>query len=358
MNKKKKGVFETIILVAATVVAVTAALALFLFYTKSGKRFTSKVVASYLHGSVNYVSNTKGNGNNGDGYEEPKTNGVISEEQITFEKPEEVTQEEQKEREYYHILLLGEEAIKTVPGKGRTDAIILATVHIKQKKIILTSILRDTYVEPEGIDPCKINAVYAKQGVTGIYKLLYDKLGVWPDGYAKVGFDDFEEIIDLLGGAEVTLTAEEANYLNTHDYISKEEFRNVRAGTTVLNGNQTLGYCRVRYVANCNGTKYDYGRTERQRMVLENLFERYKEAGLTKWIKILKQALGKIETDISEEMMEELIYVVYDKRIGTMEQRQIPAKGAFESRDKIGKVTGTLLADWEKNKAIFWDLLK
>lgn len=357
MKKKKKGIIETIILSVAAVVAVTAAVLLVLFYTTPGKKFTSKVVASYLHGSVKYVSGKeKGNGGKKNTLQE--NGSTAGEGTVTFEKPEEVIEEEQKEKEYYHILLLGEEALKTVPGKGRTDAIILATIHIKQKKIVLTSVLRDTYVEPEGTEPCKINAVYARQGVTGLYKLLYDKLGVWPDGYVKVGFDDFEDIIDLLGGAEVTLTEEEANYLNTHNYISKEEFRNVKAGTTVLNGNQTLGYCRVRFVANYKGTKYDYGRTERQRMVLDNLFTRYKEAGLTKWVKILKQALGKIETDISEETMEELIYVVYDKRIRSLEQRQIPAKGAFESKDAIGKVTGTLLPDWNKNKEIFWGLLK
>ena len=358
MKKKKKGIIETIILSVAAIVAVAAAVLLFLFYTKPGKKFTSKVVASYLHGSVNYVSGKKKENSSGNKEVGQKGETEAKEEQITFEKPEEVIAEEQKEREYYHILLLGEEALKTVAGQGRTDAIILATVHVTQKKIVLTSILRDTYVEPEGVAPCKVNAVYAKQGVTGLYKILYDKLGVWPDGYLKVGFDDFEEIIDLLGGAEVTLTEEEATYLNTHNYISKKEYRNVRAGTRVLNGNQTLGYCRVRFVANCNGTKYDYGRTERQRMVLDNLFERYKEAGLTKWVKILKQALGKIETDISEETMEELIYVVYDKRIRSLEQRQLPAKGAFESKDAIGKVTGTLLPDWGKNKEIFWSLLK
>jgi LCP family protein required for cell wall assembly len=253
--------------------------------------------------------------------------------------------------------MLGEEAIKSSPGKGHTDTIILATIHKKERKVILTSVLRDSYVEPEGIDPCKINAVYRKQGVSGLYKLLYEKLGVWPDGYVKVGFDSFESIIDLLGGAEITLTEEEAQYLNTHDYISKEEYRNVSAGTHVLNGNQTLGYCRVRYVANCNGTKYDYGRTERQRMVMSNLFERYKEAGITKWIKILKSALGYIETDIDEKMMEELIYVVYDNKITTMEQRRIPVNGTFTSTD-VGKVTSTLVMDWDKNKEYFWSVLK
>jgi len=345
MEKKKKGILETIILIIATVVAVSAALLLFLFYTKAGKKFTSKVVAGYLHGSVNYVSgDEKGADKNDEG-------------QSLFEKPDDAITDEKGEKEFYHILLLGEEALKSSAGNGRTDAIMLATVHVKQKKVVLTSVLRDTYVEPEGMQPCKINAVYAKQGVFGLYKILYDKLGVWPDGYVKVGFDSFEQIIDLLGGAEVTLTAEEAQYLNTHNYISKEEFRNVSAGTQLLNGNQTLGYCRVRYVANCNGTQNDYGRTERQRMVFENLFERYKEAGITKWVKFFKQALGYIETDINEQTMEELIYVVYDKRISTLEQRQVPAKETYESKT-VGKVTSTLVADWEKNKEIFWDLLK
>ena len=345
MEDKRRGKVETVVLVLAAVIAVSAALILFLFYTKAGKRLTSKLVAGYLHGSVNYVSGD----DSSSGTEEGK---------VPFEKPEEIANEETKEREYYHILLLGEEAIKGVPGKGRTDAIILATIHVRQKKVILTSVLRDIYVEPDGMQPCKMNAVYAKQGVSGLYKILYEKLGVWPDGYVKVGFESFEKIIDLLGGAEVTLTAEEAEYLNTHNYISKTEFRNVTAGTQVLNGNQTLGYCRVRYVANCNGTKYDYGRTERQRMVLKNLFERYTEAGITKWVKILKQALGYIETDISEQTMEDLIYVIYDGRINTMEQRQLPAKETYESKEAVGKVTSTLVVDWKKNKEIFWSLLK
>lgn len=346
MEKKKKGKLETFIFIVATVVAVLTATVLFFAYTKAGKKLTSKVVAGYLHGSVNYVSGNKNS-----------TTGTEGDNEVQSEKPAGPLEDGTKEKEFYHVLLLGEEALKTTAGNGRTDAIILATVHVKEKKIILTSVLRDSYVEPEGMNPCKINAVYKNQGVSGLYRILYEKLGVWPDGYVKVGFDSFEEIIDLLGGTEVTLTAEEANYLNTHDYISKPEYRNVTTGTQVLNGNQTLGYCRVRYVANVNGTQNDYGRTERQRMVLKNLFERYKEAGITKWVKILKEALGYIETDIDEAMMEELIYVVYEGKITTLEQRQLPAKGTFTSKD-MGAVTSTLVLDWEENKEIFWSILK
>ncbi|MBQ8799891.1 MAG: LCP family protein [Lachnospiraceae bacterium] len=346
MEGKNRERRKAVLLIVATVLAVTVASLLFLFYTKAGKRLTSKVVAGYLHDVVTYIP-----GGNGElmGNEE-------GDELSQIQKPADA-EADGKEKEFYHILLLGEEAIRSTPGKGRTDAIILATVHVKEKKIILTSVLRDTYVEPEGMKPNKINAVYGKLGVNGLYKILYDKLGVWPDGYVKVGFDSFEKVIDLLGGAEVTLTADEAQYLNTHDYISNEAYRNVVTGTQVLNGNQTLGYCRIRHVANCNGKKYDYGRTERQRMVLENLFERYMKAGITKWAKILKEALGYVETDISEETMQDLIYAVYEGKITTMEQRQIPAKNTYESMDLNG-VTSTLVLDWEANKEEFWNALK
>jgi len=340
MGKKKRGMIGNVILVLATVVAVIAAALLFLLYTSTGRRFTSKVVAKYLHGSITYVS--------GDGTNAPETEGTPG---IT--KTEE--QENDEMKEVYHVLLLGEEALEGKAGYGRTDALLLLTIHTGKKVISVTSILRDTYVEPMGMNPCKINAVYAKRGVKGLYEILYEKLGIWPDGYAKVGFDSFEKIIDLLGGAEVTLTKEEAEYLNTHNYISKEEFRNVSAGTQVLNGNQALGYCRVRYVANCNGTMNDYGRTERQRMVLSDLFERYKEVGVMKWAKILKEVLGYIETDISERTLENLIFAVYDNRIKKMEQYQLPAKGTYESPKAIGTVTSPIVVDWNANKELFWN---
>lgn len=353
MKKKKRGLLHTLILVISAVVAVTAAFLLFLLYTKPGRRLTSKMAAGYIHGAVNYVP---GDQNKFDPSKYVTSVPTDPEDEKTTPGPE--TGNEDREREYYHILLLGEEALKTTAGNGRTDTIILLTIMVKQKKFMLTSVLRDVYVEPDDLYPCKINGVYKHKGVKGLYEILYEKLGIWPDGYVKVGFDSFEEIINLVGGAKVTLTKQEADYLNTHDYISRPEYRNVAEGTQVLNGNQTLGYCRVRYVPNCNGTKYDYGRSERQRMVIKSLFEQYKDAGITKWLKILKEALSYIETDIDEDLMEELIFVVYDNQIKEMQQQQMPARGTFVSEEEVGDVTSTLVVDWEKNKELLWSILE
>ena len=135
MEGKKRERRKAVLLIVATVVAVTVASLLFLFYTKAGKRLTSKVVAGYLHDVVTYIpGGTGASTGNEDGEELPQ-----------IQKPADVLENDGKEKEFYHILLLGEEAIRSTPGKGRTDAIILATVHVKEKKIILTSVLRDTY---------------------------------------------------------------------------------------------------------------------------------------------------------------------------------------------------------------------
>lgn len=361
--KKKRKRLEAILLVTATAVSVIAAGILFLRTTRAGKRLTAKAAAAYIHGSVKFVSNSAqtskpvgGTGKDpegGTGKDPEGGTGGGSTAQEGFS-----VGEIDGEKQIYHILLLGEEAIKSAPGKGRTDSILLVSIHAGQRKIHVTSILRDLYVEPDGMNPCKINAVYARQGARGLYQIIYEKLGIWPDGYAKVGFDSFEELIDMLGGAQVTLTKEEAGYLNSHNYISKAEYRNVREGTQVLNGNQTLGYCRVRYVANCNGTKNDYGRTERQRMVLEDLFGRYKNAGFFQWISILKKGLGSIETDLDEKTMEELIFLLDEYHIREMEQHQLPAKGTFQDVKVKNNVTSTLVADWEENQRQFRNILE
>lgn len=345
--KRKRSRFSSVVLCLSTIVSLICATALFVLYTKPGKRLTSKVIAGYVHQSVQYVKpeQTKP--------EEIKVNeGAETALPETEQKENTAEDENISEKEIYHILLLGEEALKSGPGKGRTDSMLLATILPKQGRCILTSLLRDSYVEPEGYRPCKLNAVYAAKGVSGLYQILYDKLSIWPDGYLKIGFEDFEHLIDSLGGAEVTITEEEAQYLKTHNYISKEEYRNVSPGTQLFNGNQTLGYCRVRYVANCNGTKYDYGRTERQRMVLKSLFERYQKAGLKKMISVLKESLSCLETDLSEKAIENIIFAVYDNKVDQLIQRQLPAKGTFQTPEELSGVTSPLVIDWTENKRI------
>ena len=177
----------------------------------------------------------------------------------------------------------------------------------------------------------------------------------------KVGFDDFEWIIDRLGGVEITLTEEEAEYLNKTKYITKKEYRNVVPGTQLMNGNQVLGYCRVRKVPNINGTSSDVGRTERQRIVLTKLFNKYKDTNIFTLLSVLNDCLPQVKTNISKSDMQDLMETVVENRILNLESFRIPVSGSFRELDFGGDVGKAIVPSWSQNidalhKKIFGDV--
>lgn len=256
------------------------------------------------------------------------------------------TVEPRHEDYVYNILLIGVESLPQFGGE-RSDSMILVSINSRDKKIYMTSLMRDMYVQIPGRSDNKLNAAYAYGGPQLLIDTVEQNLQVKIDGYVKVGFDSFEWIIDRLGGVEITLTAEEAAYLRRTNYISKPQYRNVVAGTQLMNGNQVLGYCRVRYVPTANGTQNDFGRTERQRTVLTKLFNKYKETNIFTLLSVLNDCLPQVLTDISKADMQNLLETVVEERILDLENFRIPVSGSFEDA-KIGG-SDVILVKWAKN---------
>ena len=113
-----------------------------------------------------------------------------------------------------------------------------------------------------------------------------------------------EHIIDAVGGIPATLTAAEVKDANKHlqwqamaegkepDYIKN-------AGEQTLSGIQAVSYARIRYAKNPNGNTDDYGRTDRQRYVMEQLFNKALELKKSKYPALIKAMLPFIETSLS-----------------------------------------------------------
>lgn len=248
----------------------------------------------------------------------------------------------------YNILLIGTEALPQFGGE-RSDTMILLSINSKDNKIYMTSLLRDMYVHIPGREDNKLNAAYSFGGSKLLVETVEQNLQVKIDGYVKVGFDSFEWIIDRLGGVEITLTEEEAAYLNRTNYISKKEYRNVVAGTQVMNGNQALGYCRIRKVANINGTTSDFGRTERQRIVLTKLFNKYKETNIFTLLSVLNDCLPQVKTNISKADMQDLMETVVENRILNLESFRIPVSGGFSEAKLGGDIGDVIVPYWGQN---------
>lgn len=229
-----------------------------------------------------------------------------------------------------NILLLGEEAIFSGNSRGRTDVMMIATLNSKEKSIKLTSLMRDMYVQIPGFQDDKLNSAYAVGGIPMLFDTIELNFDLKLDGYCLVGFDDFEKIIDKLDGIEITLTSTEANWLNSTNYISNPQYRTVTAGLNYMNGNQALGFCRIRDVA--SGTKEfnDFGRTSRHRTVLDAIFNKYKTLNYFDLAMLMYSCLPMVTTDLDAKELETYIQLALDIGLTDLEQFRIPMNGAFE----------------------------
>lgn len=228
-----------------------------------------------------------------------------------------------------NILLLGEEKIGSEYGRGRTDLIMIATLDTEQRSVKLTSLMRDMLVAIPGHTDNRINTVYQKGGVELLYEVIETNFEIVPDGYMLVDFDSFEKVINNLDGVNIELTEEEAEYLNTTNYISNPVYRNVVPGLNKMNGNQALGYCRIRHVATANNAHSDFGRTSRQRVVLNAIFEKMKTKNLFQLAITADACLPLVETDLSATQISEYMEKAVESKITSFSQMRIPIDGSF-----------------------------
>lgn len=257
-----------------------------------------------------------------------------------------------------NILLIGSDS-RAELGKekyGRSDTVMIATIDNTHKCLKLTSLMRDMDVEIPGYGKHKFNASYSYGGPELLYRTIAGNFGVSLDGYAEVDFKAFKDIVNQVGGVEVELTEQEAQYLNNTNYINGRKNRNVKAGWNTMNGAQALGYCRIRKVANINGTNNDQGRTERQRMVMNGIFSKIKTMPMSKWKNIMDAVMPNITTDISNK--EIINYASMIVLMGTtkIHQCQIPVNGHYSNGTSPtdGKV---LDIDVDANRKLLQDFL-
>lgn len=265
--------------------------------------------------------------------EKPHIFPLIMEETPTPELSPVPTPEPEPRHESYssNILILGEECINTVEGKGCTDLMMLLTINTKTNDIKFTSFMKDTLVALPEEGEMKLNEVCRHGGTDLLTETIKKNFLVVPDGYVKIGFDAFISIIDRIGGIEIELTEEEAKYLNKTNYISKEENRNVVKGINNLNGDQALGYARISKVGT-NANEYnDFGRTVRQKRVVAAALKKLSGQDLVDLLIIMSDCLPQITTDLNVDRISELIKSAYGIGLSApAETLRIPVAGSYK----------------------------
>jgi LCP family protein required for cell wall assembly len=238
-------------------------------------------------------------------------------------------------------------------GRGRTDVIVIATLNTKNKTVKLTSLMRDMLVQIPGYQDNKLNTAFEKGGLDLLYETIALNFAVRLDGCVMVNFENFEKIVDEIGGLELTLKQNEADYLNHTNYISNPKYRNVVAGTQLMNGNQVLGYARVRKTSTITGQNNDYGRTDRHRIVLNAIYEKCKSKNKTDLASLMFKFLPMITSDIDSKCFQAMLNSYLDMGMSTtdIEQLRIPADGTFQDNIRVRGMS-VLIPDLEPNVEI------
>lgn len=265
--------------------------------------------------------------------------------------------------EVVNILLVGadknlDEQEKDV--ERRSDSMMIATLDVKHNKLKITSLMRDMYVDIPGYGGNKLNAAYSFGGIKLLYKTLAQNLGIKLDGYVEVNFDAFVNVIDELGGVEVNLTESEAVNLRQTNYIKRRKYRSIKKGKQIFNGQQALGYCRIRHgrkqpdghypgVYTASGKGDDYGRTERQRLTIQAILKKVKQLSPEEILNLAEVILPNVKTDVSESDIYSYLMTAF--RMGTtkLHQFSLPIEGGYTSQMIRGQ--SCLVPDLPSNKA-------
>ncbi|MBE6886099.1 MAG: LCP family protein [Oscillospiraceae bacterium] len=211
----------------------------------------------------------------------------------------------EKYDDYINIVLFGvDNREKGASSKGLADAIMVLTVDRVHNKMKVTSLLRDSLVEVEGYGQRKLNYAYAKGGPTLAIKTINQNFGLNIRDYVTVNFDGMAKIIDMeeIGGVEIDVKQAEIENLNHNmdEYCDiykipkSERIYVTKPGLQTLNGMQACGYARIRYVG-----MDDRQRTQRQRDVIEQVFNKVLKLSPTSYLTLANELAGYVETSLT-----------------------------------------------------------
>lgn len=231
------------------------------------------------------------------------------------DNPENLGFENVIDQNIVNVALFGIDARTPDTFDGLSDSIMILSLDTVNKKVKIVSVMRDSFVpityNNGKVKHNKINSAYQKGGPELAIKTLNTIFGLDITEYATVNFYGMADIIDAVGGIDAELTKAEVKKTTVHglneciDEICKHlgvdasKHHIYEPGKHHLNGIQAVAYSRIRYVKNIWGTNNDYGRTDRQRYVMEQLFNKALTMKKSQYVKLAKALMPCCETSLS-----------------------------------------------------------
>lgn len=178
----------------------------------------------------------------------------------------------------------------------RSDVNMIVTVNPVTKKVLLTSIPRDSYVmlhTAQAMDKLTHTGVY---GVDETINTVQDWLGIDLNYYVKMNFTAVRDIINAMGGIRVYSPVEFDSSLRPYHY---------KKGWNDLGGRQALFFARERHAFEGQ----DSIRVENQQRVMKAIIKKMTSSStlLTSYDDVMAAAGNNLSTNMASKDMTELV---------------------------------------------------
>lgn len=231
--------------------------------------------------------------------------------------------------DWVNLLLLGSDS-RTDGQYGDTDSIIILSVNPATKQAKMTSLMRDIWVTMDGRSKSgRLNTACAQGGPSLAMRTINEHFGMNIQYYALVNLGGMAEIIDMLGGLELDITAAELTALNKGLFdlspLSGMEKLQEYGSDVHVNGNQATAYARIRAIDS------GFKNTERQRHVLNRIGQRLQQENAGTLVGVVMKLLECVETNMDLTQMMTLAAVALETDLNSIPEFRLPVEDTYES---------------------------
>lgn len=249
------------------------------------------------------------------------------------------------DEDVFNVLLIGtDDRTKEFSDNARGDTCMLMSINKETMSVKLISFER-------GMGMPILDGVYQGQydwlthtfrygGADLMMREIRECFKIDVQYYVRVNIYTFMQLVDSVGGVDIELTQEEANYINHPEgtygeyHIQEmgvaDQIQTVTPGVNHLNGATAMLYARCRYIDN------DWHRVERQRNVIQAAIYQTQNLNILELNSMLDQVLPLVQTNLTEKEITSLMLLAPRYQGITLDQMTIPVDGTYGSMIGMG----------------------
>lgn len=231
-----------------------------------------------------------------------------------------------------NLLIAGNSADDVGHGGAQlTDSIMVASYNLSESRLSLISIPRDLFVSVNG-SYMKINAAYTYGGMDTLQGVVEQVTGLTINHRALINYSAFREMIDAVGGIDVTIEADDERGI--YDPMIGFSIAN---GVQHLTGEQALLLARCRNDPTYDGrlayglSGGDFDRGENQRNIALALLAKVKSSNIFSDISTLKSLIESLANNVETNLTAGQLRRLYDLSQKVATSDTVTIRGTDES---------------------------